>query len=83
MSRSAIGRTSQGSRGFCLACRERKARFRYHGEVRADRHHTLCFECFRSETNRSRQRNRLTLGFAGFSMRVTSGTPARAAVAAS
>ena len=83
MLRSEAGRASQEPRGLCLACRERKARFRYRGEVRADRHHTLCFECFRSETNRSRHRNRLTLEFAGFSMRVASSMPARAAVAAS
>ena len=83
MPRNETGRTSQEPRGLCLACRERKALFRYRGEVRADRYHTLCFECFRSETNRSRHRNRLTLGFAGFSMPLASGTPVRAAVAAS
>jgi hypothetical protein len=40
----------------CVACRERKARFRFRGTVRADRDHTLCFECFRAETNRARAR---------------------------
>lgn len=42
------------SRGVCASCRERKARFRYRGEVRADRHHTLCFRCYRAARNRLR-----------------------------
>ena len=41
-------------RTLCAACRERKARFRYRGEVRADRDHTLCFECYRAQHNRQR-----------------------------
>jgi hypothetical protein len=41
---------------LCAACRERKARFRYCGEVRAGRDHTLCFECYRGEVNRDRAR---------------------------
>jgi hypothetical protein len=41
---------------LCAACRDRKARFRYRGEVRADRDHTLCFECYRGEINRARAR---------------------------
>ena len=41
---------------LCAACQERKARFRYRGEVRADRDHTLCFECHRAEINRARAR---------------------------
>lgn len=46
--------TSKRVRALCESCRERKARFQYRGEVRADRDHTLCFECFRSERNRRR-----------------------------
>ncbi len=42
------------TRHTCVACGERPARFRYHGEVRADRTHTLCFECYRAEVNRAR-----------------------------
>jgi hypothetical protein len=38
----------------CQNCRDRKARFQYRGAVRADRDHTLCFECYRSEVNRQR-----------------------------
>jgi hypothetical protein len=41
---------------LCAACQERKARFRYRGEVRADRDHTLCFACYRAELNRVRAR---------------------------
>ncbi|NOT25023.1 MAG: hypothetical protein HOP16_02870 [Acidobacteria bacterium] len=41
---------------LCAACRERKARFRYRGQVRADRDHTLCFECYRRELDRLRAR---------------------------
>jgi hypothetical protein len=41
---------------LCAACQARKARFRYRGDVRADRDHTLCFECFRREANRARAR---------------------------
>src|SRR5450759_4888193 len=41
---------------WCATCRERKARFKYRGEVRADRDHTLCFECYRAAVNRARAR---------------------------
>lgn len=47
---------SKSARRACQACRERKARFQYQGEVRADRDHVLCFECYRSERDRSRAR---------------------------
>ena len=40
----------------CQSCQERKARFRYRGVVRADRDHTLCFECYRAERDRRRAR---------------------------
>jgi hypothetical protein len=53
MSYGAIER-AKGSRGLCQACRDRKARFRFRGEVRADRDHTLCFECFRSQRDSTR-----------------------------
>src|SRR5687767_2937009 len=38
----------------CRRCRDRKARVQYRGQVRADRDHTLCFECYRSERERMR-----------------------------
>jgi hypothetical protein len=41
-------------RHLCLGCRAHRARFRYRGQVRADRDHTLCFRCFRAELNRLR-----------------------------
>jgi hypothetical protein len=43
-------------RHLCERCRERKARFSHRGIVRADRTHTLCFACFRSERDRMRAR---------------------------
>ncbi len=55
----AAARQSKRSRYACQSCRDRKARFSYRGAVRADRDHTLCFECYRSE--RERQRARLPL----------------------
>jgi len=56
MSNSERRRRFRRFRVLCAACRERKARFRYRGEVRADRDHTLCFECYRSELDRLRAR---------------------------
>ena len=45
---------SKTHRKNCQACQGRKAKFRYRGVVRADRDHTLCFECYRSERDRRR-----------------------------
>lgn len=56
MSSSERRRQFKGARALCAACRTRKARFKYRGEVRADREHTLCFECYRAEVNRARAR---------------------------
>ena len=56
MSSSQRHRRSRRLRTLCAACQERKARFRYRGEVRADRDHTLCFQCYRAEVNRTRSR---------------------------
>ena len=53
MSQSAT-RESREVRRLCQGCQARRAKFRYRGEVRADRDHTLCFECFRSERDRRR-----------------------------
>ena len=47
---------SKKRRQVCTCCRRRKARFEYRGVVRADRDHTLCFECYRSERDRRRAR---------------------------
>jgi len=44
------------ARHVCRGCASRRARFRYRGEIRADRDHTLCFRCFRAEVNRARAR---------------------------
>jgi hypothetical protein len=45
---------SKTLRRSCESCRLRKARFQYRGVVRADRDHTLCFECYRAVRNRRR-----------------------------
>ena len=47
---------SKDVRRHCEACRNRRARFQHRGRVRADRHHTLCFACFRAERERQRAR---------------------------
>ena len=44
-------------RHVCEHCSQRKARYQYRGVVRADRTHTLCFACFRSERDRQRARS--------------------------
>ena len=49
-------RSSKGARRSCQRCRERKARYQYRGRVKADRSHTLCFECYRAERERRRAR---------------------------
>lgn len=54
MSSSERQRQSKRLKTSCASCRARKALFRYRGEVRADRDHTLCFECYRAELNRAR-----------------------------
>ena len=56
MSSSERHRLSKRFKTLCAGCQERKARFRYRGEVRADPDHTLCFACFRGEINRARAR---------------------------
>jgi hypothetical protein len=56
MSNAEFEQRSKKSRRMCAACRQRKARFRYRGVVRADRYHTLCFRCFRSAVDRFRSR---------------------------
>ena len=53
MSLSAAHESKQIQR-TCQGCGNRRARFRYRGVVKADRDHTLCFECFRAERNRRR-----------------------------
>ena len=56
MSNSESRRLANRFKRLCAACQERKARFKYRGDVRADRDHTLCFECYRGEINRARAR---------------------------
>jgi hypothetical protein len=42
------------TRHVCVACRERRSLFLYHGVVKADADHTLCFRCYRSLQDRIR-----------------------------
>jgi hypothetical protein len=43
----------------CRMCGERRSRFFIRGSIKADRSHTLCFECYRRVVNRARaQRQR-------------------------
>jgi hypothetical protein len=53
MSVTAFG-NSKAIRRLCQACQDRKARFAFRGRVKADRDHTLCFECYRAERDRRR-----------------------------
>lgn len=62
MSNNELRRQSKQVKTLCAGCQERKARFRYRDEVRADRNHTLCFECFRGEVNRARARRMVDAG---------------------
>ena len=50
----AAAHQSKRTRQTCQSCLDRKARFSFNGSVRADRDHTLCFECYRSERERQR-----------------------------
>ena len=43
----AAAHESKRTRHTCQSCLDRKARFSFRGSVRADRDHTLCFECYR------------------------------------
>lgn len=59
---------SKRARHVCQSCRDRKARFSYRGSVRADRDHTLCFECYRSERERQRARRLIEVQAGGGSL---------------
>jgi hypothetical protein len=50
------GRLHRLTRHTCRACRLHPAKFRFRGDVRADRDHELCFRCFRSMVNSLRAR---------------------------
>jgi hypothetical protein len=54
MSNAEFEQHSRDSRRMCMFCHGWKARFQYRGQVRADRHHTLCFRCDRAAVNRLR-----------------------------
>jgi len=59
-----LRRVHRGGR-LCQTCGERRAQYIRHGIVKADRTHTLCFECFRAERNRFRARRLAGDGWLG------------------
>jgi len=66
---------SKDARRSCHACRGRKARFRYRGEVRADRDHVLCFACFRSARDRRRAQAQVESAIGGTPRALFESTP--------
>ena len=50
---------------LCQACFGRRALFSYRGVVKADRSHTLCFECYRAVVNQTRARRLTSVGAVG------------------
>jgi hypothetical protein len=53
--RRASSRTAS-NRHVCMSCRARRSLFRYGGGIRADRDHTLCFQCYRALRDTMRAR---------------------------
>ncbi len=45
---------------LCRLCGQRSAKFCYRGRMKADRHHDLCQQCFRSLEDRNRSRQLVT-----------------------
>lgn len=54
-----VGRAARRGRSavrkVCRGCERQRALFRYHGVVRWDRYHTLCFRCFRAQLDAIRR----------------------------
>lgn len=44
--------TPRHDRHVCMHCHRHRSLYRYRGRVRADRHHSLCFRCYRSHLDR-------------------------------
>jgi protein-arginine kinase activator protein McsA len=42
---------------LCMICGERPARFKYRGQVKADRCHNICMQCSRSIKESNKQKN--------------------------
>ena len=51
---AATKRPRLAVRRVCAGCERQRALFRYHGVVKWDRYHTLCFRCFRAQVNARR-----------------------------
>jgi protein-arginine kinase activator protein McsA len=41
----------RGKDKLCKQCHKRPAKFSYKGEIRADKDHELCMQCFRSNSD--------------------------------
>jgi hypothetical protein len=41
--------------GLCVLCRKRPALFRYRGEIKRDKDHNACLQCFRSLGDANRE----------------------------
>jgi hypothetical protein len=50
---------------LCVKCGVRPARYRYHGQVKADRSHVLCFQCYRAVRDSQRLAHPRTFGLRG------------------
>ena len=48
-------RPRRAVRKICAGCEQQRALFRYHGVVKWDRYHTMCFRCFRAQVDRLRR----------------------------
>lgn len=52
-------------RRLCANCGTRPALFRYHGHVKRDRTHVLCFQCYRAVRDSQRLANPPTFPLGG------------------
>ena len=58
-------RTRHAERRLCAGCGARTALYRYHGHVRHDRTHVLCFQCYRAVRDSQRLVHPRTFPFSG------------------
>ena len=58
--RVAMSLRRRAVRKVCAGCERQRALFRYHGVVKWDRYHTLCFRCFRGQVDALRRTRQVT-----------------------
>jgi hypothetical protein len=68
-------------RRLCASCGARPARYRYHGHVRRDRTHVLCFQCYRAIRDSQRLAHPATFPLNGRPAAAAGSTPVDGAVA--